>query len=144
MEVTSLLRRHHCLYLDTNLYIYFFEDNPHFATQVEEILNFAAEHQQTLIASQLLLTELLVGPYRQKTESLIQTYQNLPHTFPNLRLVDLGFAISCKAAELRAKYDIRTPDALHLATAIIEEADVFLSLDKQLKKVKEIEVLVLT
>lgn len=45
--------------------------------------------------------------------------------------------------DLRVNYNLKTPDAIHLATAIEHKADVFITNDKQLKKVKEIAILYL-
>jgi len=44
---------------------------------------------------------------------------------------------------LRAKYGIRTPDALQIASAIENQASIFLYNDYNLKKIKEIETSVL-
>ena len=53
-----------------------------------------------------------------------------------------------KAAELRAKYDgnglkLKTPDAIQIATGILNEAEIFLTNDTDLKQIEEIEVIVL-
>ncbi len=50
---------------------------------------------------------------------------------------------SVLAAELRAKYGVKTPDALFLATAILENADVFVTNDVRLKKIEEMNFLIL-
>ncbi len=47
------------------------------------------------------------------------------------------------AAELRAKYQIRTPDALQLASALTASCDAFLTNDAKLQRVTEVRVLVL-
>ena len=47
------------------------------------------------------------------------------------------------AAELRTHYSIRTPDALHIATAIHANCEAFLANDLALKRVHDIRVLVL-
>jgi predicted nucleic acid-binding protein len=44
---------------------------------------------------------------------------------------------------LRARYQIRTPDSVQLAAAIEFDALVFLTNDDRLRKVTEIEVIVL-
>jgi predicted nucleic acid-binding protein len=45
-----------------------------------------------------------------------------------------------RATDLRASYGFKTPDALHLASAIEEKADVFITGDSKLAKCKEIRV----
>jgi predicted nucleic acid-binding protein len=55
----------------------------------------------------------------------------------------LDVKIARKSAELRAKYGFRTPDAIQLATAFTEKAEVFITNDENLKRVDGIEVIVL-
>lgn len=50
---------------------------------------------------------------------------------------------SILAAELRAKYGIKTPDALFLATAILENANIFVTNDVRLKRIEEMNFLIL-
>lgn len=131
------------IYLDTNLYIYFFEANPQYADHVEELLSYISDQNATIISSTLLLTELLVSPYKSKNQQLINTYQDLDQILVNLQFISMNKKISQKAAQLRAKYDIRTPDAVHLATALNQQADLFVTADQQFKKIKELTVLLL-
>ncbi|MDY0201998.1 MAG: hypothetical protein RBR40_13535 [Tenuifilaceae bacterium] len=44
---------------------------------------------------------------------------------------------------LRAKYALKTPDAIQLASALISLSDFFLTNDLRLKNVNEIEVITL-
>lgn len=53
-------------------------------------------------------------------------------------------ALAIKAAELRAKYNLRTPDSIQLATAIEYNADYFLTNDIRLKSVAEINSIILS
>ena len=47
-------------------------------------------------------------------------------------------------AEMRAKYNLRTPDALQLSVAIEHKADYFLTNDTRLKAVTEIQSVILS
>lgn len=47
------------------------------------------------------------------------------------------------AAQLRAKYGLKTPDALQIATALEHHADYFLTNDHRLNSVTEINVITL-
>jgi predicted nucleic acid-binding protein len=48
-----------------------------------------------------------------------------------------------RAATLRAVYDLRTPDALQIATALEFNCQAVLTNDKQLQRVTELRVLIL-
>ncbi|MCL4481333.1 MAG: PIN domain-containing protein [Bacteroidetes bacterium] len=51
--------------------------------------------------------------------------------------------IAKRAADYRAKYGLKTPDSIQVATAVYASADYFLTNDIRLKAVKELEILVL-
>lgn len=56
---------------------------------------------------------------------------------------DVSAAVIERATELRAKYNLKTPDALHYATAINVGATVFLTGDRALSRCTEVPVEVL-
>jgi predicted nucleic acid-binding protein len=45
-----------------------------------------------------------------------------------------------RATDLRARYGFKTPDAIHLATAIEEHVDLFLTGDTALARCREVQV----
>ena len=61
----------------------------------------------------------------------------------NTTFVDISQPTGEMAAKLRADYNLRLPDALQLAAAITYGCDAFLTNDAQLKRVVEIQVLVI-
>jgi predicted nucleic acid-binding protein len=48
----------------------------------------------------------------------------------------LSADIANQSARLRARYNLRTPDAIHLATALAANADVFITNDRDLIRVE--------
>lgn len=48
---------------------------------------------------------------------------------PDVQIVDVGLRVAEKAASLRVQFGLKTWDAVHLATAIVAEADVFIGRD---------------
>jgi predicted nucleic acid-binding protein len=63
--------------------------------------------------------------------------------FPHLRLVAVTRSVLVRAAEMRARHGLRTPDAIMLATAIETGATLAVTNDDAWKKVKEVDVLLL-
>jgi predicted nucleic acid-binding protein len=51
---------------------------------------------------------------------------------PDVEVVGLTAAVFDRAAELRARHGFKTPDALHLAAAIVHGCDRFLTNDTRL------------
>jgi len=127
--------------VDTMLFIYHFENHPALGPQAESILRAAEDGKCHLVTSMLTLLEILVVPKRLGLTSLCQRYRELLDSFPNLSLQPIDREILEIASDLRATSSIRTPDSIHLATAIRARADLFVSHDNRLKHVEAIRIL---
>ncbi|MCX6979324.1 MAG: PIN domain-containing protein [Verrucomicrobia bacterium] len=92
--------------------------------------------------SVLTRMECRVQPLREGNAELLADYDAF---FGSLDggLLDMNAALFEKATELRARLNLGTPDALHLATAISSACDVFLTNDRALTRCTEIRVQVL-
>ncbi len=60
-----------------------------------------------------------------------------------LILLEVTSAVVERATEFRAKYNLKTPDALHYATAVEAGVAVFLTGDRGLEKCSEVPVEIL-
>ncbi len=94
-----------------------------------------------LMTSRISRLECRSKPTRERDAALLARYDA---AFARTRVVDVTAAIIERATELRARYGFRSPDAIHLATAIDEGADVFITGDAALARCTEIAVDVLT
>jgi predicted nucleic acid-binding protein len=107
--------------LDTVVLIYFLERHPQHFPLARELFTRIEESRLSAVVSSLVLTELLVPAYRenqvQSAERLIAILQGFPH----LKIVPLSSDIAARVARLRARYGLRTPDAIHVATALHEQ-----------------------
>lgn len=128
------------IYLDTNLYIAFFEGESGISQKVEDLLVKSKDSGLRITSSPLTITELLIIPLKDRNLHLIEVYKSLRSHINNIDFIDFSLSISIIAADLRSKYNLNIPDCIHLATAIIEKVDVFYTADKGIKKVKEIKV----
>jgi predicted nucleic acid-binding protein len=98
----------------------------------------------TATVSNIAFTECLVQPYKDRDIELEQkTIQLLQHTV-GLSLVPVSDTIAKRAARLRADYNLRTPDALHMATAIESGCEAFLTNDLKLARITEIRIIILS
>ena len=95
------------------------------------------------ITSVITLLEILVKPRREENWEAVRDYKDLLLTFPNLRLVALEPDCADLASDLRARYGIRTPDAIQVASALFHSATAFVSNDDQLKQISELEIILL-
>lgn len=91
----------------------------------------------------MTLLEVSVKPIEDLRDDLLKEYSEKLLYDNKLTTLIIERDVVIKAAELRAKYRLRTPDAIQIATSIIGKAGAFITNDIDLKKVKEAEVLIL-
>ena len=116
-SLTTLLKKHRIIALDTCLWIYHFEKHPELSKPVEQILTSVANGKCRAIVSELTLMELITGPLKLGRQDAADEYETLITHFPNLILAPITRNILLEAAQIRALYGFRTPDAIILATA---------------------------
>jgi predicted nucleic acid-binding protein len=96
-----------------------------------------------MVTSTVTLVEVLVHPLRQGNTILAQEYREILLNQESLTLVELTPDIAETAAQLRASYNLRSPDSIQRATAICEGASFFLTNDARLPSLPRLTVLVL-
>lgn len=127
--------------LDTNVFIYFLEDHPRYGPWCASLFDRIEQGLNPAVTSTVTLLELLVQPYRDHKEELAQKIFALTTTYPTIEWVPVSMNLADRAAELRARYRLSTPDAIQLATAICHKATYFYGKDRRLQRVQEIECL---
>ncbi|KRF31745.1 type II toxin-antitoxin system VapC family toxin [Paenibacillus sp. Soil787] len=125
--------------LDTNMFIYVFEQHPDFGEKAKAILEEVENGVISAVASAVSLTEILVKPIREGNLNLEKQYKLLFTHFPNLSIIPIDNSIAERAAYLRGIYGLKTPDALIVASAIAAGAELFITNDLRLEQVREIK-----
>lgn len=139
----SLLRRHRRIALDTSVFIYHLESNPKYNGLTEQVFSSIERHRIGALTSTITMTELLVQPYRVLDEKRIDEFYGLLTTFPNLDWIAPNLEIADLAARLRAAHNLRTPDALQVATALHEQATALITNDPVFERIRALESVVL-
>lgn len=129
--------------IDTAPFIYFMEKHEKYHTVIRPVFVEIAAGNIEAITSTVTLLEVLVHPFRMKNESLAERYRAILLNSEGLMTFEILHEVSELASKLRAKYSIRTPDALQIATGVLYGATTFLTNDPNLKKVSDIKVIVL-
>lgn len=129
--------------IDTMVFIYHIEEHPIYCEITEGIFDAVEKGRHTAVTSVITLLEILVKPKIENNLEAVKDYKDIFLTFPNLRILDVDVKISEKASDLRARYNIRTPDAIQIATAILSRAGTFITNDEALKRVKDIKIVLL-
>lgn len=91
------------------------------------------------MTSRLSRLECRTKPLRDADTSLLARYEAF-FTARRLALAEVTADVIERATELRAAHGFKTPDALHLATAINEQADIFLTADAKLSRCSSVQV----
>ena len=123
------------IYLDACLYIYYLENHHEFGASAARFFEKAEAGKHFLVASPLILHEILSGLYGQPDIDTDQIY-GLLVTYPGIRWIDYSIEIADLSAQLRAESGVRTPDSIHLATAIFAKCQNFITNDRRLEKIK--------
>ncbi len=142
-EVKLFLSRHKILAADTMLFIYHFEDHQRYAPITSLLFESWENGTHHGITSAITLLEILVKPRRDENWEAIRDYKDLLLTFPNLQVVPLEAECADLASDLRARYGIRTPDAIQVASALFHSATAFVTNDDQMKQISELEIFLL-
>src|SRR5262249_24344882 len=97
----------------------------------------------TAYTSVISLCELLIQPFRQGEIDLQTQYRDLLLRSDHFHTMAIDPATAERARDLRARHNLRTPDALQIATASSAGCQAFLTNDRGLQHVTELRVLVL-
>lgn len=126
---------------DADVLIYSICPHNPIGDQIASFLNDILESDGwTAIGSQVLLPEVLIKPVRLPAFDEVDSLFNLVE---RLELFPVDTMVARKAIGLGAQYGLKTVDSIHLANAIHQRADQFLTNNKKdfPKSISEIEII---
>ena len=142
-EFRTALNAYEVIGLDAMSFIYHFEEKPHFGPITKVLFAHIQAGKVSAVISVLLAGEVLTGVKKVGNREMILRYRHIFSEFPNLALHDADMRVMEKMSDLRAAYGLKIPDAIYLATALLHGAQAFVTNDAGLKRVNELDVLVL-
>lgn len=98
------------------------------------------------IVSAIVLTELCFHVKRRGSREKADEILSYVQSLPNLKIIPVSNEISVAAGRLRARYFRKITkkltyfDCIHIATAIAEKCDVFVTGDRGFRDIEEIEM----
>jgi len=128
---------------DTSPFIYLVERHPTYVDVMREVVRRVDTGAIAGYSSVVTLTEALTLPKRLGNTTIEQAYRDILLHSRHFALLPIDAVIAEQAAGLRAQYTLRTPDALQIATALHAGCQGFLTNDMALKRVTNLQVLVL-
>lgn len=124
------------LYLDAAPVIYVVEQVTPFFPVVDARLSATGIVR---VASDLTRLECRVKPVREENADLLKDYDDF-FAYAVAEIVALSREVMDRATEIRARYGFKTPDAVHLAAAIVTHCDVFLTNDHRLDRFSDLVI----
>lgn len=131
------------IYIDTSVAIYSVEWNPDYYALLQPLwLKFQAGEIE-IVSSELILMEALVLPLRNADALAIDAYEQL-FLSSDMRLISISQSVLRQAATIRSTTNLKTPDAIHAATALTVDCTQFITNDKAFRNVSDLPVVVLS
>jgi len=128
------------IFIDTAPFIYLIENHPVFAGKMKNFITDAIVNGEEIVTSVVTISEFGVKPTKENRSDLIKKFEELLARL-NVKILVVDQSAAKKAYELRAKYQfLKGMDAFQMALCINEKCDCFITNDKKLKRVTEIDV----
>ena len=132
------------VYLDANVLIYCVETHPIYWPLLRPVWAAAKAGQIYLVTSDLTLMEGLIGPMKRGDAWLVRAFDRLTQSTDVLFYPILQDVLR-RAAHLRSAIPaLRTPDAIHAASGLIQRVPLFLTNDPVFRRVPGLPVTVLS
>ena len=129
------------VYVDANTVIYAVERIEPYRTVLEPLWQAAQQQQISLVTSELTWLETLVKPLRDNNRHLETLFRSFL-TGQEMMLIPATLPIWEHAAQLRG-VGLKTPDALHAATALAVGCNLFVTNDPIFLRVGQLPVTIL-
>lgn len=124
------------LLVDSAPIIYILEGSA-FAARFTPLFQRHARGELRLAITTVTLSEV-TGPLKAGEEALAKRYRAILEAW---QVVDLDSDIAESAARLRAKYGLKLPDAIQLASALAINADALITHDRDFSRVRGVRIL---
>ncbi len=130
------------IYVDTAPIIYTVERHADYEALLLPLWTALDANAIEVVTSELTLLETLVKPLRDNDQGLAEDYERLL-TATNVRPQPITANILSGAARIRATTSMKTPDAIHAATALSVGCVQFITNDSNYRKLSSLHVVVL-
>ena len=130
------------VYVDTSIIIYTVEKFPKYVNLLTPLWTKLIDSKIEVITSELTLLEVLVQPMKKADDFFINVYEQLLES-SEIQLIPINKSMLKKAANLRAKTSLKTPDSIHAATFFLTNCDLFLTNDLIFRNIPELTGIIL-
>lgn len=142
-QIEQILASEKICGIDTMPFIYLLEKHKTYFGVVEKIFRLIEQEKIKAVTSVITPIEILSTPLLEKFPQKQKLYLSFFSKLKNLKVIDLTFNLIEHVSKVRRKYLLRTPDSIQIATSLSQQAKLFITNDKRLKKIKELKILLL-
>ncbi|MGL4552651.1 MAG: type II toxin-antitoxin system VapC family toxin [Gemmataceae bacterium] len=132
------------VYVDANAVIYRVERIEPYLTASAPLWDALDLGTVCVETSELTLLEVLVKPMKDGNPSLVGLFRTVLLGTAGFAALPVSLAVLERAAVLRASHGLKTPDAIHAATALIHGSTLFVTNDAGFRRVTGLPVVVLS
>ncbi len=127
------------IYIDTNVFLYAIFADPSLGVSCKKILKAVEERLFECVISPLVPTEILAVAVRKRPETA-ETILDAIFSLP-LIVYPIDRTVLSEAVRIAAKYSLTGYDSVHLATAKLASATRFITNDRAIQGVKEVQII---
>jgi len=131
------------IYCDSVIIIYYLDANDAYHQKADIRLTAIRSAGDEIAFSDLSRLECRVKPIQPSDAQRLAIFDAF-FALPDIRKAPLTAAVFDRATELRARFALKTPDAIHLAAAIDAGCGLFLTHDHRLARCTDIKVEILS
>jgi len=126
-------------YLDTNIFVYAAINNGELGNRCRKKLSEIAKSDLKFYTSSLTWDELVYAIWKKEGKDKAIVEGSLFLQLPNISFLIINQIIIAKAQNLTEVYNLKPRDAIHAATAIINNIKEIISDNPDFDKIKEIK-----
>jgi uncharacterized protein len=130
--------------IDTCVFIYFMESDVAWLPVLLPLFEAVGAGDGALVTSSLTLLEVLVIPYRAGDLAIAERYEALLSRSRGLSMIDMDRSILRAAAQLRAKFRLKTPDSIQIAAALASRCTSFITSDRKIPDIPGLRIVQLS
>lgn len=131
------------IFLDTSPFIYYFEEHPTYFDALNWLWDQIYQYDISVITSIITYIELLTLPEREGHHHLAAQYRESLTNSDRISIYPVNLLVAEATVKYRAKYQMKTPDAIQLATADICGAEIVVTNDGAWKKIDDMVVVLI-
>jgi len=131
------------VYLDTNSFIYSIERIDPYRAVLDILWQAVSNGQFTVVTSELTLLEVLIKPLKEGDVTTATMFRTVLRHSPDVQMLPITLTVLEEAAKLRTTMNLKTPDAIHAATALVNDCILFVTNDSTFRRLSALTVIVL-